>query len=161
MVDSREKGKRAEFAVRDKLRDKTKLEWERVPGSGAYGQTHGLKGDVYLPPSQGHRSLYCFEVKHYKDEQLTSNILNVGESQLEKWWSQTVREGEQMNMKPALIFKKDRGDWFIALAASDLNAFIGIEILDNYIIFGKRGQEIIITKFEPWLHHVKIEDLVV
>lgn len=160
MVDSREKGKRAEFAIRDKLRDKTGVTWERVPGSGAFGQTHGLKGDVYIPPSQGHMSQYCFEVKHYKDEQFSSNVLNPGESQFEKWWSQTVREGQQMNMKPALVFKKDRGDWLIALDCTDPGSSIMIDILDNYIIFGKKGSEVVIGKFDAWLYHIKIGDLI-
>lgn len=48
-VDSRDKGKRGEAQVRDLLRERTGLQWERVPGSGAYGANHGLKGDVYLP----------------------------------------------------------------------------------------------------------------
>ena len=81
-VDSREKGKRAEYQVRDILRERTGLEWERVPGSGAFGQSHGLKGDIYLPPQTGKISKYCFEVKHYKDDNISSNLFNVGESTL-------------------------------------------------------------------------------
>lgn len=160
MVDSRDKGKRGEYAVRDLLRTKTNLEWERVPGSGGFGSQHGLKGDIYLPISTGSMSKYCFEVKHYKDEQLTSNILNIGESQLEKWWSQTVREAGDMNMKPALIFKKDRGAWLIALSATDSISSLLIEDCGPYLVFGKKDYELVIGKFEPWLHHIKIEDLV-
>ncbi|URC22546.1 tRNA endonuclease-like protein [Serratia phage vB_SmaM-Kamaji] len=157
-VDSREKGKRGEMQIRDKLREKTQLQWERVPGSGAFGQNHGLKGDVYLPHTSGKRSLYCLEVKWYKDEQVTSNILNVGESQVEKWWEQTIREAEQMHMKPALIFKKDRGDWLVALDANDLNAEILMSI--PYIMISKKDMEIVIGKFDPWLYHLDIGELV-
>lgn len=157
-VDSREKGKRGEMQIRDKLREKTRQQWERVPGSGAFGQNHGLKGDVYLPHTAGKRSLYCFEVKWYKDEQITSNILNVGESQLEKWWEQTAREGEQMHMKPALIFKKDRGDWMIALDANDPQAEILLTL--PYFMVSKKGMEVIIGKFDAWLHHIDIEEII-
>lgn len=157
-VDSREKGKRAEYQIRDMLRKYTSLDWERVPGSGAFGQSHSLKGDVYLPPSVGKMSQYCFEIKHYADEKFNSNILNVGESHLEKWWAQAAREGEQMNMKPALIFKKDRGQWLIALDSSD-------PMIDNlmsraHFIVNKRGMEIVIGLFEPWLNACDIGDLV-
>lgn len=157
-VDSREKGKRAEYQIRDILRKHTKLDWERVPGSGAFGQSHALKGDVYLPPSVGHMSKYCFEIKHYADEKLNSNIFNVGESQLEKWWTQAAREGEQMNMKPALIFKKDRGQWLIALDSSD-------PLIDNlmsrtHFVVHKREMEVVIGLFEPWLNACELGDLI-
>lgn len=157
MADSREKGKRGEMQIRDKLRDKSGLQWERVPGSGAFGQNHGLKGDVYLPHTSGHMSLYCFEVKWYKDEQLTSNVLNVGESQIEKWWEQTAREAEQMHMLPALVFKKDRGDWLIALDSGDPSA--DMLLSNHHIIISKRNMEVVIGKFDVWLHNLPNEEL--
>lgn len=158
IVDSRSKGKRAEYQIRDILRKYTGLEWERVPGSGAFGQSHQLKGDIYLPPQIGKMSRYCFEVKHYADEKLNSNILNVGESQIEKWWAQTAREGEQMNMKPALVFKKDRGQWLVALSSAD-------PMIDNlmsrpHFVINKREMEIVVGLFEPWIHNCELEDIV-
>ena len=42
MVDSRAKGARGETIVRDKLRELTGLQWERVPGSGALDPKHKL-----------------------------------------------------------------------------------------------------------------------
>ena len=86
MVDSRDKGKRAEYQIRDILREKTGLEWERVPGSGGFNQSHGLKGDIYLPASSGKISHYTIEVKHYKDDTITSNLIKDTVSTLEKWW---------------------------------------------------------------------------
>jgi hypothetical protein len=46
MVDSRAKGARGEYAVRDLLREYTDLQFERVPSSGALEY---LKGDLYIP----------------------------------------------------------------------------------------------------------------
>lgn len=157
MVDSRDKGKRGEYQIRDKLRTKTGLEWERVPGSGAFGANHSLKGDIYLPPGTGAMSLYCFEIKWFADEHINSNILNIGESQFEKWWTQCAREGVQMNMQPALVFKKDRGDWMVALDAMDTNTSI---LLDYpHFIIHKKDMEVVVGKFEPWLHNIKKEKL--
>ncbi|CAL9970531.1 RusA-like Holliday junction resolvase [Vibrio phage D51] len=117
MADSRSKGQRAEYAVRDLLRDATGLNWERVPGSGGFGAQHGLKGDIYLPHSTGKMAKWCIEVKHYKDEHFNSNILKTTQtkSQLEKWIAQTERESDEMNAYPMLIFKKDRGQWYVAV----------------------------------------------
>lgn len=117
MADSRQKGQRAEYAVRDLLREATGVQWERVPGSGGFGSQHGLKGDIYLPNSTGLMSKWCLEVKHYKDEHFNSNILKTTatKSQLEKWIEQTEREAGEMNAMPMLIFKKDRGAWYVAV----------------------------------------------
>ena len=46
MVDSRAKGARGEYLVRDMLRSYTALKFERVPASGALEY---LKGDIYVP----------------------------------------------------------------------------------------------------------------
>lgn len=111
MVDSREKGKRAEYQVRDILRKHTGLNWERVPGSGGFSASHGLKGDIYVP---GEDELFCIEVKHYKDETLNSLLLKNPDNQLAKFWAQTRREAKQVGKRPLLIFKKDRGVWLVA-----------------------------------------------
>ena len=64
MVDSRAKGARGEYLVRDMLRVHTGLKFERVPASGALEY---LKGDLYVPHA---KNKYCIEVKNYKDSPL-------------------------------------------------------------------------------------------
>ena len=68
MVDSRAKGARGEYLVRDMLRDATGLKFERVPSSGALEY---LKGDLYVP---NQRNYYCIEVKNYKDSPLSDKV---------------------------------------------------------------------------------------
>ena len=68
MVDSRAKGARGEYLVRDMLREATGLKFERVPASGALEY---LKGDIYVP---NNKNLYCIEVKNYADSPLTDKI---------------------------------------------------------------------------------------
>ena len=60
MVDSRAKGARGEYLVRDMLRDATGLQFERVPASGALEY---LKGDIYVPHAS---NKFCIEVKNYE-----------------------------------------------------------------------------------------------
>jgi|SaaInlStandDraft_4_1057021.scaffolds.fasta_scaffold58938_2 hypothetical protein len=111
MVDSRAKGARNELVCRNKLRELTSLEWERVPSSGALGEQHKLKGDLYLP---GEHNIYCIEVKAYKDEHFNSKILTAAKSNNWRlWWAQTIRESAQVDKKPILIFKYDRSKWFM------------------------------------------------
>ena len=106
-MDSRDKGMRGEYLVRDLLRKHTGLEFQRVPQSGALAY---LKGDIYLPDRQ---NKYCIEVKHYKEDNITSNLFNVSVSNLEKWWLQAAREAEVMKNEPLLVFRKDRGSWLV------------------------------------------------
>ena len=113
MVDSREKGARAEYQVRDLLRKHTGLQWERVPGSGGFNATHGLKGDIYVPDDTVSIK-HCIEVKHYEEDTVNSNLFNDSVSQLEKFWKQTVRESEEISKEPLLVFRKNRGKWLVA-----------------------------------------------
>lgn len=111
MVDSRAKGARTETLVRDLLRKHTSLQWERVPGSGALDEKHGLKGDLYVP---NEKNRYCVEVKGYAEDHLTSAILTSKNPQLLIFWEQSQRQGKQVNKEPILIFKFDRSKVFVA-----------------------------------------------
>lgn len=131
MVDPRAKGARAETAIRDRLRELTKLNWERVPSSGALDPKHGLKGDLYVP---NEKNLYCVEVKHYADDHITSSILTAKEPQLVTWWSQAMRQGKQVGKIPLLIFKHDRSKIFCAFSdlPTEFDRFISVCANDHY-----------------------------
>lgn len=107
---SKAKGSRCENQVKEILLKHTKHRWERTPMSGALGAQHGLKGDVYIPQAY---NVYTIEIKCYKDEHLNSAILSSIDSQFHKWWDQCLRESNQNSNEPLLIFKKDRGKWFV------------------------------------------------
>lgn len=111
MVDSRAKGGRAEAALKKLLRDKTGINFQRTPGSGALNETHKLKGDIYIP---NEKNKYCIEVKHYKDDHLTSKVLTNKDPQLILWWEQAIAQAEKVDMIPLLFFKFDKSKWFMA-----------------------------------------------
>lgn len=116
MVDSRQKGARAELQARDLLRKLSGLKWERVPASGALGAEHGLKGDLYVPKTDVR---WCVEVKHYKDDQISTKLITGKSPIFDQWWEQTVREAEQIDKRPLLLFKHDRSKWFVAYKKVD------------------------------------------
>ena len=117
MVDSRQKGARAEAAAKGLLIKHTGLDWQRTPGSGALNAAHKLKGDLYIPDC---KNKFCVEVKHYKDDHLTSKIITDKNPQLIKWWEQAIRQGEQTGREPLLLFKFDRSKWFVAFKTDAL-----------------------------------------
>lgn len=155
MVDSRQKGARAETAAKELLRKYTKLGWERTPGSGALNEKHKLKGDLYLPDC---KNKFCVEVKHYKDDHLTSKVLTDKTPQLLIWWEQAVRQAEQVQRDPLLLFKFDRSKWFVcfthfALSNSPVSSSVKTPS-DNYRWIYYNGMYI--SKLEDWLENEEI-----
>ena len=147
MVDSRQKGARAENAAKGILKKHTNLNWQRVPSSGALNKAHKLKGDLYIPEVN---NKYCVEVKHYKDDHLTSKLLTDKNPQLLQWWEQAVRQGDQVDKEPLLIFKFDRSKWFVA--------FLWEYKLDRrYKVLKFINENLHIAKLEDWLTNEDIE----
>ena len=145
MVDSRAKGAKAEADLVKKLSDFTGLIFKRIPMSGALDAVHGLKGDLYVP---GSLNIFCIEVKHYKDDHLTSKILTDKTPQIIEWWEQTIREAAQISRKPLLVFKFDRSKWFVGF--KDMPS-----TLDEYLFLSINSHEFYVAKLDDWLTHEK------
>lgn len=157
MVDSRQKGARAEADLKKKLREATGLNFQRTPGSGALNETHKLKGDIYIP---NEKNKFCIEVKHYKDDHLTSKILTDKEPQLVKWWKQTLDQAAKVDMLPLLFFKKDRGKWFVAFDCHALKNLSPVSDKYRYIEYEfslGTYHTIFIATMEAWIESEDIE----
>ena len=143
MVDSRAKGARGEYLVRDMLREATGLKFERVPASGALEY---LKGDLYVPNQRNH---YCIEVKNYKDSPLTDKIFTARRTNnIIKWWKKIVVQAKGGDQKPLLFFKYDRSKVFVVAGEKPENTidYMYIGFLECYILLA-----------EDWLKHEKVE----
>jgi Holliday junction resolvase len=108
VVDSRAKGARGEYLVRDLLREHTGLQFERVPSSGALEY---LKGDLYVPHE---KNKYCIEVKNYSESPLTDKIFTAPRTNnLIRWWNKVVQQAHRGNQEPLLFFKYNRSPIFV------------------------------------------------
>ena len=108
MVDSRAKGARGEYLVRDMLREYTDLQFERVPASGALEY---LKGDLYVPHE---KNKFCIEVKNYAESPLTDKIFTAPRTNnLIRWWTKVLKQAAQGNQEPLLFFKYNRSPVFV------------------------------------------------
>ena len=115
MVDSRAKGARGEYLVRDMLREHTGYQFERVPSSGALEY---LKGDLYVPHA---KNRYCIEVKNYESSPLSDKIFTAPKTNnLIKWWKKLLVQAEGGNQLPMLFFKYNRSPVFIAVSYTHL-----------------------------------------
>jgi hypothetical protein len=147
MVDSRQKGARTETKVKEFLREYTVLKWERVPGSGALNEKHGLKGDLYIP---GEKNIYCIEVKGYADDHLTSHILTSKSPTLLDWWQQTLRESKQVSKQPLLFFKFDRSKIFVAFEDIPNDSY-------PYVYINRDDYKFFVALAEDWITNEDIE----
>lgn len=141
MVDSRAKGARGEYLVRDMLREASGLQFERVPSSGALSY---LKGDLYVPDE---KNLFCIEVKNYEKSPFTDKIFTNKTNYFLQWWEKIVKQAELKLQQPLLFFKYSRSKVFVVTTLKPLNTrYTYVSWLDCYIMIA-----------EEWLKQEKVE----
>ena len=145
MVDSRAKGARGEYLVRDMLREHTGHQFERVPSSGALEY---LKGDLYVPHA---KNKFCIEVKNYESSPLTDKIFTAPKTNnLIQWWSKLLRQADTGNQEPLLFFKYNRSPVFVGteIPPKETAYYIYISWLGCFVLLA-----------EEWLEKEKVEFL--
>ena len=144
MVDSRAKGARGEYLVRDMLREATNYQFERVPSSGALEY---LKGDLYVP---NERNRFCIEVKNYSESPLNDKIFTAPKTNnLIRWWKKVVIQAEGGNQEPLLFFKYNRSKVFVVTALEPQKCeYMYLNWLECYVLLA-----------DIWLEQEKVEFL--
>ena len=137
MVDSRAKGARGEYLVRDMLRTHTKLSFERVPASGALEY---LKGDIYVPHA---KNKYCIEVKNYQDSPLSDKIFTQPKTNnLIRWWKKLCTQAESGLQEPLLFFKYNRSKIYVGTETKpEYTSYIYISDINCYICIADQWLE--------------------
>ena len=138
MVDSRAKGARGEYLVRDMLREYSGLKFERVPASGALSY---LKGDLYVPHED---NKFCIEVKNYAESPLSDRIFTQKKTNnLIKWWKKLIIQAEGGNQEPLLFFKYNRSPIYVVtnLDPDATKEYLYIRFLDCYILLAEEWLE--------------------
>jgi len=139
---SKIKGSAYEAKIAKLLTNEFKVEFRRVPLSGAIDY---LKGDIWTPKDTAWWP-YCIECKHYKDIQW-NNFLTSKTTDMLTFWKQTLREAEVMEKKPLLIFRWNRSKDFIAFD-DDLK-------VEHYVEVKSFGYHFKITLLEEWIKKTK------
>ena len=139
MVDSRAKGARGEYIVRDMRRDYTDLQFERVPNSGALEY---LKGDLYVPHE---KNRFCIEVKNYAESPLTDKIFTAPKTNnLIKWWKKLKEQAIGGNQEPLLFFKYNRSPVFVVTEEKPVKTlqYMQIKFLECYVLLAEDWLEV-------------------
>lgn len=143
MVDSRAKGARGEYLVRDMLRAATSLQFERVPASGALEY---LKGDLYVPHAANR---FCIEVKNYAESPLNDKIFTAKKTNnLSRWWKKVVQQAEGGNQEPLLFFKYNRSAVFVVteILPENTDQWIRVDWLNCFVLLA-----------DVWLESERVE----
>ena len=140
MVNSRQKGQKAELLVMNMLQRHTNLPFIQTPGSGS-GK---IKGDLYL---QHHENVFCIEVKFYKDDAISTKVFTNKSNNFVQWWSKLEQQAEDSNVEPLLFFKANHAQFFVATRRKPwiLERYMYISWLDAYVCLA-----------EKWLEHERI-----
>lgn len=141
-IDSRAKGARGEYAVRDLLRKHSGHTFERVPSSGALSY---LKGDLFIPDAQ---SRFLIEVKNYEESPFTDKIFTNKSNYILKWWEKAVEQAGYKEQLPIVIFKYNRSKFFVLTSEKPIvtDQYMYICWLDCYALL-----------LEEWLEKEEIE----
>lgn len=134
MVDSRAKGARGEYLVRDMLREFTGHQFERVPSSGALDY---LKGDLYVPHA---KNRFCIEVKNYAESPLTDKIFTQEKTNnLIRWWKKLEEQAVGGNQEPLLFFKYNRSPVFVCTKEkpAKVEKYLYISFLNCYTMLAE------------------------
>lgn len=142
MVDSRAKGQRGEYIVRDLLRTHTNLPFERVPSSGALAY---LKGDLYVPNKN---NVFCIEVKNYEKSPLSDKVFTNKVNYLTSWWEKLCYQADARDQKPLLFFKYSRSKVFVVTDITPENTrHMNISWLNCYVMLAEEWLEQECTEF--------------
>lgn len=138
MVDSRAKGRTAEYQARDLFRHYTGLEWERTPQSGALSY---LKTDIYLPHCD---NAFAIEVKSYEEQLFDSKLFTNKSCLFLKFWEKVQEEARLRDQEPLLVFKHNRSKFYVATKIKPIvtDRFMHAPWLDCYILLLEEWLEI-------------------
>lgn len=141
MVDSRQKGQRGEYLVRDLLREATGIKFERVPASGALSY---LKGDIYIPNA---KNKFCIEVKNYEKSPISDKVFTNKTNYLVVWWEKIQYQAEAQKQEPLLFVKYSRSKVFVVTKQQPTNTrYMQLSWMNCYVMLA-----------EEWLKNEKVD----
>lgn len=141
MVDSRQKGQRGEYLVRDLLREATGIKFERVPASGALSY---LKGDIYIPNA---KNKFCIEVKNYEKSPISDKVFTNKTNYLVVWWEKIQYQAEAQEQEPLLFVKYSRSKVFVITKQQPTNTrYMQLSWMNCYVMLA-----------EEWIKNEKVD----
>lgn len=156
-IDSRNKGGRAERALKAKLNEWWGCEFFRTPGSGSLStlgwELPGLsiEGDLTTVDESFPFSVECKHVEGWRLEQ----YMTAPKCDLWSFWNQTLRS-TSAERQPLLFFRKNRHPWMFAMRECDLlldlsGTCVTVKSADHEPFVVGLAEDLWSTSKEDWL----------
>jgi Holliday junction resolvase len=129
-IDSRVKGSTFERAIAKKFQEWTGEQFQRAPGSGAWGTLNNrsdMTGDITCTNPNFKYSIEC---KKYKDWTLET-VISSKANPIWKWFKQCVEQASSCSKVPLLVFAKNRSDVYCMSTQCPVGGKAPIFILNN------------------------------
>lgn len=122
-INSREKGKSFELKVSRILSEWWGMDFRRTPNSGGFHwrNDHRVAGDIIPPP--GAKFPFTVECKKHESWDFEQIVKNTGD--VEKFWQQACSDAERVQLKPMLIFSKNRSPDYVMMFYIDFIMIVG------------------------------------
>ena len=136
MVNSRQKGSRAEQQIAHLLGINSGETFTQTPGSGS-GK---IKGDLYVKDKH---NIFMIEVKHYRDMAFNQKIFTQKNNNFVKWWTKAIAQAEQMQQEPLLFMKQNYSQWYVTTTREPKKEkrYMYINWLGAYILLADKWLE--------------------
>jgi hypothetical protein len=161
-INSKAKGSEFERKVAKALSTWWGEQFQRTPMSGGlhWKDDNRVAGDIVTPPD----SIYPWTTECKKREGWDLEQVLKGTGEVEKWWSQSVRDGERVSLRPLLVFSKNFAPNYLMMTLDD---FVAITIAKqnrmafNFFIIAVLGKESrVVCNFDDFIKHVSKEDII-
>ena len=136
MVNSRQKGSKAEQQIAHLLGINSGETFTQTPGSGS-GK---IKGDLYVKDKH---NIFMIEVKHYRDMAFNQKIFTQKNNNFVKWWTKAIAQAEQMQQEPLLFMKQNYSQWYVTTTREPKKEkrYMYINWLGAYILLADKWLE--------------------
>ena len=136
MVNSRQKGSRAEQQIAHLLGINSGETFTQTPGSGS-GK---IKGDLYVKDKH---NIFMIEVKSYRDMAFNQKIFTQKNNNFVKWWTKAIAQAEQMQQEPLLFMKQNYSQWYVTTTREPKKEkrYMYINWLGAYILLADKWLE--------------------
>ena len=136
MVNSRQKGLRAEQQIAHLLGINSGETFTQTPGSGS-GK---IKGDLYVKDKH---NIFMIEVKSYRDMAFNQKIFTQKNNNFVKWWTKAIAQAEQMQQEPLLFMKQNYSQWYVTTTREPKKEkrYMYINWLGAYILLADKWLE--------------------
>lgn len=161
-INSKAKGSEYERKIAKQLSAWWGEQFQRTPMSGGlhWKNDNRVAGDIVTPPD----SVYPWTTECKKREGWELEQVLKGTGDVEKWWNQSVADGQRVNLRPLLVFSKNFAPSYVMMTLDDFMLILktkGGRVPFSYFVvcvLGKTPR--VVFNLDDLVKHVDKDDVI-